>query len=138
MKHLSGTRQRRLRFTAARALGAALLAGILLALAGSHSLPAQQVHQNGFESRDPCWVKGKNDAPFKELAHQITKDTAHSGEKSEFISIVAEPGSSRAMTSTRTPTRGEHSVGVRVGRLVAGRVTRAGHSAKIARWMPPA
>jgi hypothetical protein len=75
------------------ALGTALLAGLLLALLGPGEGRGQQVLQYGFETRDPIWVPGPHDAPYKELVHRITNEQFHDGERSEFIRVKAEQGS---------------------------------------------
>jgi hypothetical protein len=75
------------------AAGAALAtaAGVALAVLGlAHG---QQVHRNGFEARDTSWLKGKADAAFQETAHDISEETAHTGQFSEHIRLTAEPGS---------------------------------------------
>lgn len=48
--------------------------------------------QHGFEAREPVWVPGTADAPYKETAHRLTDETAHEGNRSEFIEIEAQPG----------------------------------------------
>jgi hypothetical protein len=53
----------------------------------------QQIHRNGFEIREPVWVKGTADAPFRELVHDITDATAHTGQSAEHLQISSEPGS---------------------------------------------
>jgi hypothetical protein len=77
---------RRLRLAAALA-GALLTALTVLGLAGG-----QQVRREGFEGRDPLWVKGPSDAAYRELAHQMTEDNQHKGQRSETIHLVAERG----------------------------------------------
>jgi hypothetical protein len=53
---------------------------------------AQQVHRNGFETRNPAWLRGPADMAFKEIVHDVTDQTAHSGQFSEHIQINAEQG----------------------------------------------
>jgi len=53
---------------------------------------AQSVHRNGFEGREPLWVKGMADVSFRETAHEITDLTAHTGGHSEHIQFTAEQG----------------------------------------------
>ncbi len=53
---------------------------------------AQQIHRNPFETRDVYWVKGTADAPFRQLAHEITETRAHTGQSSEHLQITAEQG----------------------------------------------
>src|SRR5262249_34024481 len=47
----------------------------------------QQVHRNGFESRVPSWVRGVGDAQFKEIVHDMSERTSHSGQFSEHIQL---------------------------------------------------
>lgn len=54
---------------------------------------AQQVHRNGFETRTPAWLRGPADMAFKEIIHDVTDQTAHSGQLCEHIQINAEQGS---------------------------------------------
>jgi hypothetical protein len=71
---------------AALALAAALLAS-------ARGQQGQQFIQYGFEARDPVWVRGSADARFTETAHQLSDDlTAHTGKRSEFFQLDAEPG----------------------------------------------
>ena len=68
-----------------------LVAGV--ALLGTLGLVhGQQVHHNPFETRETFWVKGPSDAPFRETAHEITDASAHSGQHSEHIQLMAEQG----------------------------------------------
>ena len=64
-----------------------------LVLLESGQVPGQQVLQHGFEARDPIWVPGPSDAAFKETAHTLTDETAHSGQRSEHIQLQVEQGS---------------------------------------------
>jgi hypothetical protein len=69
----------------------AIMAGATLAfLSLAHG---QQVHRDGFEGHAPTWVKGTADAVFKEAVHDVTDQTAHSGQYSEHIQLTAEMGS---------------------------------------------
>jgi hypothetical protein len=63
------------------------LGGFFLSLAW-----ADQVHRDGFEGRDPVWVKGTADAPFKEKAHRTTEDMSHTGQRSEYLELQVERG----------------------------------------------
>jgi hypothetical protein len=65
-------------------------AALLLSLSLAHG---QQVHRNGFEAREPSWLKGTADAPFRETAHEMTDFTAHTGQYSEHIQLEADRGS---------------------------------------------
>src|SRR5438876_664066 len=54
---------------------------------------AQHIHRNGFEGREPVWIKGSADANFQEILHDITDLTARTGQRSEHLQINAEQGS---------------------------------------------
>jgi hypothetical protein len=56
--------------------------------------PEKQIHRNGFEGRQPYWVRGSADAPFRVTVHEITDLTAHAGQSSEHIELAAERGTS--------------------------------------------
>jgi hypothetical protein len=73
-------------------------AGVVLVMLGLAAaflglLHGQQIHRNSFEGRDPVWIKGQADTPFRELAHEITDAAAHTGQFSEHIQIASEQGS---------------------------------------------
>jgi hypothetical protein len=53
----------------------------------------QQVHRNGFEGRDLGWVRASADAPFDEVAHQLTDQGAHDGQRAEYLALKAGQGS---------------------------------------------
>jgi hypothetical protein len=80
-------RRRRGAFLLIGGLAAVGLGLTVLGLAGG-----QQIRRDGFEGRDPVWVKGPADAACKELAHEMT-DAAHTGQHSESIQLQAERGS---------------------------------------------
>jgi hypothetical protein len=67
-----------------------LAAAVLLAWPAA--APAQQIHRDSFESRSARWIKGTSDAPFRETGHDLTDATAHSGQHSEYIGLVADQG----------------------------------------------
>jgi hypothetical protein len=71
-------------------MAALILASFALAL--DDPLSAQQVHRNGFETSQTTWLRGQSDAGFKEVHHDITDLTAHTGQSSEHFVLVAEPG----------------------------------------------
>lgn len=64
-----------------------------IALASLGSARGQQVHRNGFETRELGWKQAAADAPFRVLVHEITEETAHSGQRSEHIRLQTESGS---------------------------------------------
>ncbi len=64
--------------------------GLLLALLSAGR--GQQIVREGFEARDPVWVKGTGDAVFRETEHRLTDETAHGGQRSEFVQLEAEQG----------------------------------------------
>lgn len=53
----------------------------------------QQVHRNGFETRTVAWSKGAADAAFREAIHEVTDQTAHTGQFAEHLQLSAEVGS---------------------------------------------
>ncbi|TMQ33126.1 MAG: hypothetical protein E6K70_14830 [Planctomycetota bacterium] len=72
------------------------VAGVVLATAAASVLglaTAQQIHRNGFETRETGWLKGAADAPFQELVHEVTDATARTGQYCEHIRVHAEAGS---------------------------------------------
>jgi hypothetical protein len=72
--------------------------GVLLATATGVALVVlglahgQQIHRNGFEGREVAWVRGPADATFREVLHDMTDATAHTGQLSEHLQVVAEQG----------------------------------------------
>src|SRR5262249_37182841 len=63
-------------------------------LASARGQQGQTFIQYGFESRDPVFVKGGADARYMESAPRLSDDlTAHTGKRSEFFQLSAEPGS---------------------------------------------
>jgi hypothetical protein len=74
------------------------LAGVVLALTAAVA-PAflglargQQVHRNGFESTTTTWVKGSADAAHREVAHTMSEQGVHDGQRCEYIQINADKG----------------------------------------------
>ena len=53
-----------------------------LALAYWRLALGQQIHRDPFETSEPVWVKGPTDAKFREIAHRITEEHAHGGQRS--------------------------------------------------------
>jgi hypothetical protein len=78
--------------TLSRTAGIVLATTMGAALALLGPARGQQVHRNGFETRGPVWVRGAADAPFRELAHALTDQSAHTGQSSEHIQLQAERG----------------------------------------------
>jgi hypothetical protein len=68
----------------------------LAALAAAVGLTRGQtpaIHREGFEGRDPLWVRGTANVAFKEEAHILTEQFKHGDKTSELIQIQAEaPG----------------------------------------------
>ncbi len=115
-----------------------LLAGA--AVLGAFALVrAEQVHRNGFETRETAWVRGAADAAFRETVHDVTDATAHSGQYSEHIRLQAEPGTFIYYTysTARAPVGDELALSLWVkanrpgaqlmARLVLPRERAAGH-----------
>src|SRR5260370_1452473 len=53
----------------------------------------QQIHRYPFETRDPAFIKGTADAPYKEFVHDVTDSTSHGGQYSEHLQLASEQGS---------------------------------------------
>jgi hypothetical protein len=70
-----------------------LTAGLVAVLTLYGPARGQQVHRNSFENRAPAWVKGQADAKFTEVVHEVTDQTAHTGQWSEHLQVDAERGS---------------------------------------------
>jgi hypothetical protein len=69
-------------------MAAAVLAALtFLGLAGG-----QQIRRDPFEGRDPAWIKGPADAAYRELAHEMTEESPHRGQRCETIQLQAEHG----------------------------------------------
>jgi hypothetical protein len=82
----------RLRLFGAVVLAAAVAAAVAVNV---RSQQGQQTFQHGFESHDPkatLWLPGSFDAKYREISHELTEETAHSGQKSEVIQLQAEKG----------------------------------------------
>jgi hypothetical protein len=77
----------------ARTIGAGLAVAVGTAATFLALARAQQIHRNGFEGRDPAWVKGASDGSFQEIAHRITDTGPHTGQACEYIELHAEAGS---------------------------------------------
>jgi hypothetical protein len=76
-----------------RFLPPAVLAVLAAWLTTASGQQGQQFIQYGFEARDPVWVRGSADARFNETAHKLSDDlTAHTGKRSEYFELDAEPG----------------------------------------------
>jgi hypothetical protein len=63
---------------------------VLLVPGGAHG---QQILQYGFEARGPVWKPGSTDTTSKVLKHELTDETAHSGQRCEHIQLQVEKGS---------------------------------------------
>ena len=70
---------------------------LALALAAGFSFlgraQGQQIHRNGFEGREPVWIKGSADGNSHEILHETTDLTARTGQRCEHIKIDADQGS---------------------------------------------
>jgi hypothetical protein len=76
----------------ARVTGA-VLATTVLTVAVLSTAHGQQIHRNGFESPDAAWIKGTADVAFRELIHDVTDASAHTGQSAEHVQIATEQGS---------------------------------------------
>jgi hypothetical protein len=68
------------------------LAGLFVAALGVVELRGQQILQYGFEARGPVWKTGSTDAVYKVLAHELTSETYHTGQRCEHIRLQVEKG----------------------------------------------
>jgi hypothetical protein len=75
-----------------RIMAVVLAMAIGVTLAVLDHVRAQQIHKNGFEGRQTSWLKDAADAPYREIDHSMTKQFAHTGERSEHIHLMAEQG----------------------------------------------
>ena len=48
------------------------------------------MHREGFEGRDPLWVRGPANVPFQEEAHILTEQFEHGDKTSELLQIQAQ------------------------------------------------
>ncbi|MFO0814984.1 MAG: hypothetical protein U0796_17315 [Gemmatales bacterium] len=66
----------------------------LLGVSSSAQGPQTQgsVHRDGFELGSLAWRAGVADAPYQETQHKPDTRVAHRGQQSEFIQVVAKPG----------------------------------------------
>lgn len=69
----------------------ALAVGIVVSFSGWTQ--GQQIHRNGFEGREPVWIKGSADANFQETLHEITDLAARTGQRCEHLLLNADQGS---------------------------------------------
>jgi hypothetical protein len=77
-----------------------LAAVVFVAFCGARAALGQQIHQQGFEGRDPLWVQGPSQATFQEVEHRLTDarkadrpdERVNSGQKSEFIHLDIKQG----------------------------------------------
>jgi hypothetical protein len=69
---------------------AALLLSAATSLSFLHLAQSQQIHRSGFETRDLQWTRGAAEIPFRELIHDITDSTAHTGQNSEHLQVNCE------------------------------------------------
>lgn len=67
---------------------ASILGLLLLTL----TLHGQQIHRQGHEGRNVVWQQGPADVSMKNVAHEITNQTAHRGQQSEYLRFDAEQG----------------------------------------------
>jgi hypothetical protein len=73
---------------------------VVVCLGWAGGLPAQQIHQQGFEGRDTLWVQGPSQATFQEVEHRLTDarkvdqpdERVNSGQRAEFIHLDVKQG----------------------------------------------
>jgi len=61
----------------------------------------QQIHRYPFETRDPAFIKGTADAPYKEFVHDVTDSTSHGGQYSEHLQLASEPDRTHVLSMVR-------------------------------------
>src|SRR5260370_20507995 len=69
----------------------ALAVGVAVSFSGWTQ--GQQIHRNGFEGREPVWIKGSADANFQETLHETTDLAARTGQRCEHLLLNADQGS---------------------------------------------
>jgi hypothetical protein len=69
-----------------------LVLALGLGIGSRSGIFGQQILQYGFETKDPVWKADRADAPYKVLAHHLTDEFAHGGQRCEHIQIKAEKG----------------------------------------------
>ncbi|MCS7016104.1 MAG: hypothetical protein NZM42_08325 [Gemmatales bacterium] len=71
--------------------GATILTALALVV-GLFAQSTLEVHRDGFEGATVAWQKGLANATHRELAHERSTQTAHSGRQSEHIRLHADKG----------------------------------------------
>lgn len=69
---------------------AAMIAAIVLAAA--QQAGAQHIHRNGFEANKTLWTPGPTDSVNEVITHISTDQGAHTGQRSEYLQLKAQPG----------------------------------------------
>ncbi|HJT77989.1 MAG TPA: hypothetical protein VJ739_12370, partial [Gemmataceae bacterium] len=70
-----------------------MAAAVAVSLAVLGVAGGQQIRRDGFEGREVAWVKGPADAAYRELAHEMTEEVFHTGQRAELLRVQAERGS---------------------------------------------
>ncbi|GIW79060.1 MAG: hypothetical protein KatS3mg105_0867 [Gemmatales bacterium] len=72
----------------------------------------QDLHREGFETKQLSWFQMSADARFEEKTHEITRSVAHSGDYSEHIRLIAQQGTKilYAYPTPRAPISDELNV----------------------------
>jgi hypothetical protein len=112
------------------------IAAALLTLAVVAPLSGQQFFQYGFESRDPIWMHpiAGADIDFKVLAHKLTDEAAHSGQRSEMIRLQVAEGRGSFIYFTYEP--GKAPVGEDLSVSVWVKANRPGISLRCRAVLP--
>jgi hypothetical protein len=50
------------------------------------------VHRNGFEGKNTSWIKGSADVSFQEIAHLMSDQAPHDGQRCEYLKITSDQG----------------------------------------------
>ena len=74
----------------------ARVAGVFLLTMAAASIflglvQAQQIHRNGFETRQTCWIKGGADSAFREIVHDDADMVDPADHRARTLSHSAHP-----------------------------------------------
>src|SRR5260370_30674625 len=98
----------------------ALAVGVAVSFSGWTQ--GQQIHRNGFEGREPVWIKGSADANFQETLHETTDLAARTGQRCEHLLLNADQGSFiyYLYPTQRAPLRDDLSIRVWIRSTLPG------------------
>jgi hypothetical protein len=70
----------------------AIVGGVIALALSVRLAQGQQIHRNGFETGKTAWSKSGFDAQYDEVAHIISDQGAHEGQRSEYLQFNAKSG----------------------------------------------